>query len=37
MNYAQFEILAQMLLKIQVVSDMMLCCWANNPQHFEGS
>jgi len=37
MNYAQFEVLAQILLKIQIVSDMMLCCWANNPQHFKGS
>jgi hypothetical protein len=34
---AQFEVLAQMLLKIKVVSDMMLCCWANSPQHFEES
>jgi len=37
MNYAQFEVLAQMLLKIKVVSDMILCCWANSLQHFEGS
>ena len=33
----KIEIHTAVLLKIQVLLDVMFCCWASSSQHFKGS
>jgi len=33
----RYDFLTALLLKIQVLQDMMLCCWMSSSRHFKGS
>jgi len=36
-EFVSFEVAIVMLLRAQIFWDVMLCCWMNGFQHFEGS